>query len=286
MNTSASPHRYIGTLPALALIAPLSLLLLALFVYPLVVTLWNSLHGEKLILDSYIELARSTLFLKVLKNTFEISIASTLVSCLIGYPVALHLSRQTPKRRVKYMMFIMLPFWTSILVKSFALTVIFGNDGVLNTVLRFIGGPALHFPMMFNRFGAVVGMINYLLPFMIFSILGSLLAQDANLRKAAEVMGASAFRIFQKVTFPLSLPGVMAGLVINFTLCVGMYITPALLGGRQDMMIANLIDFYTHQTLDWPMASAISIVLLSISGVLLIALGRIKGSKGVSGASA
>ncbi|MFM0616300.1 ABC transporter permease [Paraburkholderia nemoris] len=193
--------------------------------------------------------------------------------------MALHLSRQPRHIRVRYMILIMLPFWTSILVKSFALTVLLGNDGIVNQLLRWIGGPSLHFSMMFNRIGAVIGMINYLLPFMVFSILGSLLSLDQNLVKAAEVMGAGHFRIFRRVILPLSMPGVMAGIVINFTLSIGMYITPALLGGRQDMMIANLIDFYTHQSLDWAAASAIAVVLLVISGVLVALLGRVRGAQ-------
>jgi mannopine transport system permease protein len=135
--------------------------------------------------------------------------------------------------------------------------------------------------MVFNRVGAILGMINYLLPFMILSILSSLLAQDTNLGRAAEVMGASRFTVFRRITLPLSMPGVLAGVLINFTLSIGMYITPALLGGRQDMMVANLIDFYTRQTLDWPLASAISVVLLAISGVLVAMLGRVRGGGGM-----
>jgi ABC-type spermidine/putrescine transport system permease subunit I len=179
---------------------------------------------------------------------------------------------------------VMLPLWTSILVKSFALTVIFGNQGLINQLLDLLSGGAIHLRMMFNRIGVVIGMINYLLPFMILSILGSLVAQDPALARAAQTMGAGSLRIFWRIVLPLSMPGVIAGVIINMTLSIGMYITPALLGGRQDMMVANLVDFYTRQTLDWTTASATAIVLLALSGALVATLGRVRGASGLAGA--
>jgi mannopine transport system permease protein len=271
---------------ALMLLAPLTLLMLAILVYPLALTVWTSVYPGQFSLQAYAELLSSTLFLKVLKNTFEISLSGTLVSLLVGYPVAMHLAAQPPSRRTAYLIMVMLPFWTSILVKSFALTAVFGNQGLVNQLLGFVSGGQINLPMMFNRVGVILGMINFLLPFMILSILGSLLAQDRTLILAAETMGAKPLRIFWKITLPLSLPGVIAGVLINITLSIGMYITPALLGGRQDMMVANLVDFYTRQTLDWTAASATAVVLLLISGLLVALLGKVRGASGLSGAAA
>ncbi len=267
------------------LLAPLTLVMLAILVYPLALTLWTSVYDGSLSLDAYRELAGSTLFLKVLRNTFEIAVTGTLVSLLLGYPVALHLAAQPPSRRTAYLIMVMLPFWTSILVKSFALVAVFGNQGLINQLLGFVSGGQINLPMMFNRVGVVLGMINFLLPFMILSILGSLLSLDRTLILAAETMGAGALRILWKITLPLSLPGVLAGVLINVTLAIGMYITPALLGGRQDMMVANLVDFYTRQTLEWPAASATAVVLLLISGLLVALLGRVRGVSGLQGAT-
>ncbi len=271
---------------ALLLLAPLTLLMLAVLVYPLVLTIWTSLHPGQFSFQAYVDLAGSTLFLKVLRNTFEIAVAGTLVSLVFGYPVAMHLAAQPPARRTAYLIMVMLPFWTSILVKSFALVAVFGNQGIINQFLGLVSGGQINLPMMFNRVGVVLGMINFLLPFMILSILSSLLAQDRTLILAAETMGAKPLRIFWKITLPLSLPGVVAGILINVTLAIGMYITPALLGGRQDMMVANLVDFYTRQTLDWTAASATAVVLLAISGVLVAMLGKVRGASGLSGAAA
>lgn len=270
---------------ALMLLAPLTLLMLVMLVYPLALTVWTSVYPGHFSLDAYAELFGSTLFLRVLKNTFEISIAGTLVSLIVGYPVAMHLAAQPPRRRTAYLIMVMLPFWTSILVKSFALTAVFGNQGLVNQLLGFLSGGQINLPMMFNRVGVILGMINFLLPFMILSILGSLLAQDRTLILAAETMGAKPLRIFWKITLPLSMPGVIAGVLINVTLSIGMYITPALLGGRQDMMVANLVDFYTRQTLDWTAASATAVVLLAMSGALVALLGKARGG-GLAGAPA
>ena len=268
------------------LLAPLTLVMIGILVYPLALTLWTSVHPDQFSVQAYVELASSTLFRKVLVSTFEIAITGTLVSLLFGYPVAMHLAAQPPSRRTAYLIMVMLPFWTSILVKSFALVAVFGNQGILNQFLGLLSGGQINLPMMFNRVGVVLGMINFLLPFMILSILGSLLAQDRTLILAAETMGARPLRIFWKITLPLSMPGVIAGVLINVTLSIGMYITPALLGGRQDMMVANLVDFYTRQTLDWTAASATAIVLLLISGILVAMLGRVRDGVGLSGAAA
>ncbi|QIB36161.1 ABC transporter permease [Ancylobacter pratisalsi] len=260
--------------------------MLLILLYPLGMTVWTSVYDGQFSFNAYADLATSTLFMKVLRNTFEIAIGGTLVSLLFGYPVALHLAAQAPRRRTAYLIMVMLPFWTSILVKSFALVAVFGNQGLINQLLGLLSGGTVNLPMMFNRVGVILGMINFLLPFMILSILGSLLSLDRRLILAAETMGAGPLRIFWKITLPLSMPGVIAGVLINITLSIGMYITPALLGGRQDMMVANLVDFYTRQTLDWTAASATAVVLLLLSGVLVALLGQVRGSRGLAGAGA
>jgi mannopine transport system permease protein len=215
----------------------------------------------------------------VLANTLQISCIATLASLVLGYIIALHLARMDARRRAPYMVLVMLPFWTSILVKSFAFTVVLGDRGLVNQLLGWLAelwGGTLHLEMLFNRVGVIIGMTNYLLPFMVFPIMASLLAQNESLLRVAEIMGAGPVRIFLRITLPLSLPGVLAGVLMNMTLAMGMYITPALLGGRRDMMMANLVDFYTRQTLDWNLASAIAIVLLALSGLLIAALMRVQ----------
>jgi putative spermidine/putrescine transport system permease protein len=263
---------------AMLLLAPMGALFLLFFAYPLALIAFQSLYDNGFTFKAYAELASSRLFSLVLWNTFEISFSATLVSLVLGYAIAMHLARQTPRRRTLYMILVLLPFWTSILVKSYAFTVTLGEKGLVNELLRALTAGVVSFEMMFNRIGVVIGMINYLLPFMVLPILANLLAQDPSLRRVAELMGAGPLRIFFRITLPLSLPGVLAGVLMNLALAVGMYITPALLGGRRDMMMANLVDFYTRQTLDWNLASAIAIVLLAMAAVLAGLLMRVRGA--------
>ena len=285
--TRAEDTSQISPAMTFAMVGPLTLLLVGVLLYPVLLTVWTSMRvNGRFSIDAYADLMTSSLFLKVLSTTIQISLWGTLTSLLIGYPVAMHLAAQPPSRRTAYLILVMLPFWTSILVKSFALTVVFGNQGLINQLLGLVSGGRINIPMMFNRVGVVLGMINFLLPFMILSILSSLLSQDPALAKAAETMGAGRLRIFWRITLPLSMPGVIAGVLINIVLSIGMYITPALLGGRQDMMVANLVDFYTRQTLDWTTASATAVVLLLISAMLVAILGRVRGASGLAGAGA
>ncbi len=266
----------------LLLLAPSALLLLAMFAYPLGLVAWTSLHDATgaFSLDAYRRLLDSTLFLRVLGNTLEISLWSTLVSVLLGYVLALHLATLEPGRRTLYLVMVMLPFWTSILVKSYAFSIILGEQGLINRALTFVLGEGSRMEMIYNRVGVVIGMSNFLLPFVVFPVLASLLSQNRSLHRAAQIMGAGPVRIFTSITLPLSLPAVTAGVLMSLTLSMGMYITPALLGGRKDMMMANLVDFYTRQTLDWALAAAIAMVLLMLSGILIALLLRVRRNEG------
>jgi ABC-type spermidine/putrescine transport system permease subunit I len=179
------------------------------------------------------------------------------------------------------MILVLVPFWTSILVKSFAFTVILGNAGIINSALKAVGLPSVK--LLFNRTGVIIGMSHFLIPFMVFPIMASLVSQPPELSRAAEIMGASRLRIFFKITFPLSMPGVMAGSLLVLIMSFGFFVVPALLGSRQDMMMANLVDFYTRETLNWQMGSAISVLLLLISGLLALGLAKIPGGSTIFG---
>jgi mannopine transport system permease protein len=258
-------------------LSPVGLVMAFGFFVPLAQIFYTSVEGARLTAQSYAGLIDSRLFWLVLQNTFAIGVESVLASLLLAYPIAYHLSRATPGRRAAYMVLVLLPFWTSILVKSFAFTVILGDRGIINNVLRALLGESAVLPLLFNRTGVVIGMLHWLLPFMVFPILVNLLAQGSDLHYAARVMGASRSRIFLRITLPLSIPGVLAGCVITLVLSLGSFVTPALLGGRRDLMMASLVDFYTRVSLDWATASAIAVLLLAITGGLILLLSRLPG---------
>ena len=222
-------------------------------------------------LSAYQRLLGSELFLRTLWSTFEISISASVASLLLGYPIAMHLAKQTPRKRAIYMVLVLVPFWTSILVKSYAFTVLLGRDGLVNQLLSAAFHTRVQLPMLFNRFGVMVGMTNYLIPFIVFPVLASLLSIDKSLYRASEIMGAKPPRIFFRITLPLSLPGVAAATLSTTVMSMGFFVIPALLGGRKDAMMSNLVDFYTRETMDWNMASAIGVILLAI--VTLAAMG-------------
>jgi ABC-type spermidine/putrescine transport system permease subunit I len=274
----AVEHR--GTRTAVLFVVPALTFLAGMLGAPLWIVGEQSLRdkGGALSLAAYAELLSSTLFRKVLLTTLDITATATLLSLLVAYPVAYHLAAQPPRRRLVLSALVLLPFWTSILVKSFAFLVLFGDSGVVARALRGVGLQPVP-AMMFNRVGVMIGLVHYFIPFMVFPILSSLLRRDPTLERAARIMGAGPVRIFFRIVLPLSLPGVVAGCLLTGILCLGFFVTPALLGGRRDVMLANLVDFYTRQTFDWALASGAAVVLLALSGLFIAVLARVPGAR-------
>lgn len=263
-------------------IVPFLLYMGIVFAIPLGLIVYTSLFVEgsaQLTFEFYQAFFTKPLYLRVLWNTIEISFVGAAIALLVGYPVAYYLAKQPPRKRLYLSLFLLLPFYTSILVKSFAFTIILGYNGAINWFLRQLLGDDFAVELLFNRTGVMFGIVHDKLPFMVFPILASLMAQNPAVHKAAEIMGASRTRIFWQVTFPLSLPGIVAGLLLVTVRSMGQFVAPALLGGRHDLMMANLVDFHINEALDWGMASAISLVLLLLSSIFLIALVRLPGGQ-------
>ncbi|CAE6789815.1 Spermidine/putrescine transport system permease protein PotB [Paraburkholderia aspalathi] len=267
-------------------VGPATVFLFFVLFVPLAYVVYTSFWiGSGPSLSAYQRLLGSDLFLRTLWSTFQISITASVASLLLGYPIAMHLAKQTPRKRAMYMVLVLVPFWTSILVKSYAFTILLGRDGLVNQLLSAAFHARVQLPLLFNRFGVMVGMTNYLIPFIVFPVLASLLSIDKSLYRASEIMGAKPPRIFFRITLPLSLPGVAAATLSTTVMSMGFFVIPALLGGRKDAMMSNLVDFYTRETMDWNMASAIGVILLGI--VTLAAMGadqfqRREAKKGVT----
>jgi putative spermidine/putrescine transport system permease protein len=247
-------------------LAPAVVLALLVVLVPLAFVIQTSVWSKEagFSLEAFRQLWESPVFRRSLVTTFEISAMAAALSLLLGYPVAMHLSRLPPRARAFCMILVLVPFWTSILVKSYAFTIILGKQGIINSTLSWLWGGEVQIPMLLNRVGVMVGMTNYLVPFVVFPVLASLLAIDKSLYRAVEIMGAKPPTVFWKVTLPLSMPGVLSALVSTFVMSLGFFVIPALLGGRKDVMLANLVDFYTRETLDWNMAAAIGVILLGV----------------------
>lgn len=266
-------------MPVLAMALPAAVFMAAIFLVPFALVVWTSVGGTQFTGEHFAELVSRPLYYRVLQNTLEISVTSTLATLVLAFPIAYHLAKQPPRRRAFLMIFVLLPFWTSILVKSFAFTVLLGENGLINSALKAMFGPGGGIKLLFNRPGVVIGMAHYLMPFMVFTILTSLLAQSPDLRRAAEIMGAGRLRIFWNVTLPLAMPGILAGCIMCVILSFGMFITPALLGGRTDLMISNLVEFHVRETLNWNVAAAISVALVVVTGGMTMLLARLRGDQ-------
>jgi ABC-type spermidine/putrescine transport system permease subunit I len=242
------------TLPALVLLG-------VFFLFPVLRMLASSVEGGTL--EWYEKALGQGLYLQVFWNTFEIAVFVTVLCLLLGYPLGYLIATTTPFWTTVGFVFVLLPLWTSVLVRTYAWMVLLGRNGVFNRMLmegRLIDDPL---PLLHNLTGVLIGMVHVLLPYMVLPVYGAVKRLDPALIAAAEGLGASSWRIFWRVTLPLTLNGIFAGGVIVFVLSLGFFITPALLGGGRVMMIAVLIEQQVRETLNWPFAAALSAVLLA-----------------------
>ena len=212
-------------------------------------------------------------------TTFRIAAVTTLVSALVGYPYAYLMATSGPRRAALLAAAVMLPFWTSILARSLAWMILLGRRGIINQWLVGLGLVDRPLALLFNSIGVQIGMVHVLLPFMVLPIWAVLARLDATLPRAARSLGASSARAFWHVTFPLSLPGLIAGITLVFMSAIGFYITPALLGGPADLTIASLIEMVVRDLLDWPFGAILSLTLLACVGVVF-AVGAVVAGAG------
>ncbi len=255
--------------PSFWLVFPLLLVMAVGFNLPLVLMLGKSVFGnEGLTLASYASLIETSVYMKVLGNTLKIAVLTTFFCVLLGYPLAYWLRRLSPRWQLIALAAIVIPFWISILVRTYAWIVILGNAGILNRALIGLGWIDTSFSFLYNELGVVIGTINVLLPFLVLPLFASMTKIDNRLLSAAETLGASANAVFWRIFFPLSIPALAAGSILVFILSLGFYITPAILGGGRVPMIANMLDLLINQMPDWELASSISFVLLVLTLIL------------------
>ncbi|WP_192252248.1 ABC transporter permease [Mesorhizobium caraganae] len=258
-----------------ALLLPLLLLLFFSFLYPVGRMLVGSLFDPGLTLDNYVRMFIEPLYLKILLRTLWIAFATTVGAFLLGYPVALAMARAGSKLILWIAACVLIPLWTSVLVRSYAWIILLQRRGVLNDIL--IGTGIIEEPlrMIYTEGAVLVAMTHVLMPFMVLPIYGALRTIPMELPQAAANLGAGVFTTFFKVTLPLSLPGVFAGTLMTFILALGFYVTPALLGGPQTLMMATLIGQQTTVMLNWSFAGALATVLLVVTLVLTFMFRRV-----------
>jgi len=262
------------------LVGPALILLVTVYLYPLAWLLVLSLTGGAdgvVGFGAYGRFLESSVYLGVLLRTFRISLVVTALCLVMAYPVSYVLSRAGSLTLRVVMVFVLLPLWTSILVRTYAWMVLLQANGLLNNLLRRLHVIDEPLRLMYNEAGVVIGMAQVLLPFAILPVFASLRNIDPRLHAAARVMGAGPWRRFRSVTLPLSLPGVAAAGLLVFVQALGFFIIPALLGGSRVITLAMVIETQVVDLLDWSLASSMAMVLLVVTVVLVVGFDRLLG---------
>ena len=261
----------------LLLLLPAIVVLLALFVYPLLGIVDRSVHKPRVgyTLDSYAQIWRVPVYLTVIWRTFQTSALVTLLCLALGYPLAYLLATLRPRAARLLMIVVILPFFTSIIVRTYAWMVLLGSNGVVNQYLTWLGLTDAPLPLLYNKGGVMIGMTYVLLPYMVLTVYSVMRGIDPAFIRAAHSLGASRWQAFRKVFLPLSLPGIAGGTLLVFILSLGFFITPALMGGPSDVMIAMLIEREVEFTLNWSFASALAVILLALTLIGFIGYNRV-----------
>lgn len=247
---------------AILLALPASLALLFFFILPMVYILIRTLTENGT--ADFTEFFTDPFYLDILWTTIRVSLVSTAVSLLLGYPTAYYMARTTSRLKQAMVIVILFPFLVSAVVRSYGWMVILGTNGLLNQLLMGLGLISEPLRLLNTEAAVIIGMIHLLIPYMILSLVGVLQSIDPNVEYAAYSLGASPMTTFRKVVFPLSTPGIISGCVLVFTMSMTSYVTPKLLGGSKFRMMATMVVQEINVNFDWGAASAISYILLAV----------------------
>jgi ABC-type spermidine/putrescine transport system permease subunit I len=267
--THPSPRR-VAYFP---LALPLLGYLAVFYGYPVFAMLLKSVSEPSWTIENFVRIFANTVYLHVLWLTFRVAFIVTACTLILGFPVAYLLARIDRARANLLMILVLLPFWTSILVRTYAWMVLLGREGLVNQFLMWIGAVNEPLRLLNTTFAVYLAMVHILLPFMILPLYSVIRGVDSNLLRAAAGLGATPFGVLRQVVLPLSLPGVWAGSLLVFILAAGFFITPALVGGPRDIMIAVLIQQQV-ELFNWPFASALAALLLAAALIVFAAFAR------------
>jgi putative spermidine/putrescine transport system permease protein len=261
---------------ALLLLSPMLVFLAFFFVYPLIDMLMRSVRGpDGPTLEFYARIVERPVYLRIILDTLILCAEVTAVTLLLAYPLAYVLTTARPSLRAIMMVLILVPFFTSILVRTYAWMVILGPTGLLVQFLETVGLPKVS--LLYNRIGVLIGMSYALLPYMVLTLYSVMRGIDQRLMQAAANLGASDWQAFRRIFLPLSLPGVAGGGLLVFILSLGYFITPRLLGGDRDQTISMIIDYQVEHALNLNFAAALAAVLLVITLTGFVLYDRLVG---------
>jgi putative spermidine/putrescine transport system permease protein len=275
-TSHAMPSGLAGALPALVLIS-------LFFVVPVVALLLRSVTEPVLGWQNYSALLGDGTYLRIFFNTFLVASVVTAVTVVVAFPVAWMLAIMPPALGSIVFGVIILSMWTNLLARTYAWMVLLQRTGVINRTLMAMGIIHEPLPLINNLTGVTIGMVYIMLPFMILPLVGTLRAIDPMILRAASLCGASPFAAFRRILLPLSLPGIAAGGLMVFVMSLGYFVTPALLGGTSNMMLAEMIAQMIQSLLNWGLGSAAAFILLVFTMALYAVQLRFVGAKRLAG---
>jgi len=247
---------------------PTTFALLVMFVAPMTYILIQTLQENGI--SDFVKFLTDSFYLNILKTTISIALKSTIILLLLGYPTAYFLARTKSKLKNTMMIIILFPFLVSAVVRSYGWMVILGNKGLLNQFLLAIGLIETPLKIMYTSNAVIIGLVHLLLPYMILSITGVIQGIDKNLEYAAASLGCNPLKAFFKVLLPLSIPGIISGCTLVFTLSMTAYVTPRLLGGANFRMMSTMVFQEVNVNFNWGLASAISYILMAVILLFLL----------------
>ncbi len=292
MSMAASPAPAPGTSRRrfrpgpLWLVLPAVLLLVVFFLFPMgrlfLLGVQNPETGA-LTAEHYARLANTPVYWRILGITFRIALLTAVASVILGYPLALWLSRMDSRRQAVMALLVLLPFWTSYLVKTFAWMILLGNRGVLNSLIVGSGLSERPLPLMYNELGVIIGMVHAMMPLAVLTMLPVMNGIDRRLPLAAGTLGASRSQRFWLVYFPLSVPGAAAAGLLTFITSLGFFIVPAFLGGRSQTMLAQTIITQVQELVNWPFAAVLASFMVAAALISIWVYNTFFGLSAISG---
>ncbi len=261
----------------LGLAAPALVVIVLVILIPVGWLFYLSFLGDngQLSFENYQKMLKYKSYARTFMTTFQVSFLTTLICILIGYPLAYFLAQLPGRIAGLFMLTVLLPFWTSLLVRTYAWLVLLQRKGILNDFAIQIGLWDSPVKLVHNMTGTLIGMAHIMLPFLVLPLYNAMKNIDRDLMQAASNLGATPTRAFWQVYFPLSMPGMVAGSLIVFVLCLGFYVTPAVLGGGRVIMVATQITAILENQYDWGAASALGVVLLVATVLVLVLAARL-----------
>lgn len=258
---------------------PLLIIMLVGFIAPMCIIVKMSLFDPHFTLKHYITFFSNSTYIQVFIRTFRTAFTVTLGCLFLGYPIAFFLASCVNVRTASYLrIFIVIPFWVSILIRTFAWKMILSNTGLINSLLMALNWIDEPISMLYNSFAVHVSMIHILLPFMILTLYGAMKGINASYYNAALSLGARPRNAFWQVYFPMSMPGILSGTLMVFIMSLGFYITPSLVGGSKDTMLPVVIEMQVNRALNWNFASAMAVILLLTTIIIIVVYTKLLGT--------